>query len=139
VVDKAVVLIGTRGKDYGAGRFGGCFLNRVKYLLSLRKKLVAVAVLGRLTLLDRSADSFGGNPECVFHKPGQLALTIRIARKTMRIVWQNIVFALGVKFAILALAVAGIATMWLAVFGDVGVAVIAILNALRALRPVKAG
>ena len=78
MVDKAVVLIGTRGKDYGAGRFGGCFLNRVKYLLSLRKKLLAVAVLGRLTLLDRSADSFGGNPECVFHKPGQLALTIRI-------------------------------------------------------------
>ena len=67
-------------------------------------------------------------------KPSDIALAIRIARKTMRIVWQNIIFALGVKFAILGLAVVGIATMWLAVFGDVGVAVIAILNAMRAMR-----
>jgi len=67
-------------------------------------------------------------------RPTDIALAIRIARKTMRIVWQNIVFALGVKFAILGLAVAGIATMWLAVFGDVGVAAIAILNAMRAMR-----
>ena len=67
-------------------------------------------------------------------KPSDIAVCLRISRKTMRIVWQNIVFALGVKFAILALAVVGIATMWLAVFGDVGVAVLAILNAMRALR-----
>ncbi len=67
-------------------------------------------------------------------KPSDIAVCIRISRKTMRIVWQNIIFALGVKFAILALAVVGVATMWLAVFGDVGVAVIAILNAMRALR-----
>ena len=66
-------------------------------------------------------------------KPTDIAQAIRIARATMRIVWQNIIFALGVKFAILGLAVAGIATMWLAVFGDVGVAVIAIINAMRAL------
>lgn len=66
--------------------------------------------------------------------PSDIARAIRIAHKTMRIVWQNIVFALGVKFAILGLAVVGIATMWLAVFGDVGVAVIAILNAMRAMR-----
>ena len=66
-------------------------------------------------------------------KPTDIAQAIRIARKTMRIVWQNIIFALGVKFAILGLAAAGLATMWLAVFGDVGVAFIAILNAMRAL------
>ena len=59
---------------------------------------------------------------------------MRIARKTMRIVWQNIVFALGVKVLILVLAALGLANMWLAVFGDVGVAVIAILNAMRAMR-----
>lgn len=67
-------------------------------------------------------------------KPTDIALAIRIAHKTMQIVWQNIVFALGVKFAILGLAAAGIATMWLAVFGDVGVAAIAIVNAMRAMR-----
>lgn len=52
----------------------------------------------------------------------------------MRIVWQNIVFAIGVKVLILVLAALGLANMWLAVFGDVGVAVIAILNAMRAMR-----
>ena len=67
-------------------------------------------------------------------KPSDIALAIRIARKTMRIVWQNIIFALGVKFALRGVAVAGVATMWLAVVGDGGVAAIAILNAMRAMR-----
>ena len=58
----------------------------------------------------------------------------RIARKTMRIVTENIVFALGVKAAVLILSAVGIANMWLAVFADVGVAVLAILNSMRALR-----
>ena len=66
-------------------------------------------------------------------KPSNIARAIRVARKTMRIVHQNIVFAIGVKVLILALAAVGIANMWLAVFGDVGVAVIAILNAMRAM------
>ena len=66
-------------------------------------------------------------------KPSNISRAIRIARKTMRIVWQNIVFALAVKLLILALAALGIANMWLAVFGDVGVAIIAILNAMRAM------
>ena len=70
--------------------------------------------------------------------PSKIALAIRIAKRTMRIVWQNIIFALGVKIAILILAALGIATLWLAVFGDVGVAVIAILNAMRALRVERA-
>lgn len=67
-------------------------------------------------------------------KPSKIASAIGIARKTMRIVWQNIVFALGVKFAVLVLAAIGFATMWLAVFADVGVAILAILNAMRCMR-----
>jgi len=67
-------------------------------------------------------------------QPAKIALAIRIARKTIRIVWQNIVFALGVKGLVLILAAFGAATMWEAVFADVGVSVIAILNAMRALK-----
>ncbi len=70
-------------------------------------------------------------------KPSRLALAVRIARKTMGIVRQNIGFALAVKFAILILGALGIADMWLAVFGDVGVLILAILNAMRCLLPVK--
>ena len=66
-------------------------------------------------------------------KPSNIARAIRVARKTMGIVWQNIVFALAVKLLILLLAALGLANMWLAVFGDVGVAIIAILNAMRAM------
>lgn len=66
-------------------------------------------------------------------KPSRIALAIKIARKTMAIVWQNIVFALGVKFAVLILASFGMANMWMAVFADVGVAFLAILNAMRAM------
>ena len=67
-------------------------------------------------------------------KPSKIARAMRVARKTMRIVWQNIVFAIGVKVLILVLAALGIANMWLAVFGDVGVAILAILNAMRCMR-----
>lgn len=69
--------------------------------------------------------------------PADIARAITVARKTMGIVWQNIVFALGVKFAVLVLAAFGIANMWMAVFADVGVAVIAILNAMRAMNVKK--
>lgn len=65
--------------------------------------------------------------------PDDIAKAIDVARRTMRIVWQNIIFALGIKFAVLILAAFGIANMWMAVFADVGVAVIAILNAMRAM------
>ena len=70
-------------------------------------------------------------------KPSKLPSAIRISRKTMRIVRQNIVFALAVKAIILVLGAFGIANMWTAVFGDVGVMVIAILNAMRAMSKVK--
>ncbi|NLI22083.1 MAG: cadmium-translocating P-type ATPase [Clostridiales bacterium] len=65
--------------------------------------------------------------------PGKLALAMRIARRTLGIARQNIVFALGVKIAVLALAAVGLADMWLAVFADVGVSLLATLNATRAL------
>ncbi|MFT4006221.1 MAG: heavy metal translocating P-type ATPase [Lacrimispora sp.] len=67
-------------------------------------------------------------------EPSKLVDAITIARKTITIVKQNIVFAIGVKVVILALSAVGVATMWAAVFGDVGVSVLAILNAIRALR-----
>ena len=70
-------------------------------------------------------------------KPSRLPLAVKIARKTMRIVRENIGFALAVKFVILALGALGIADMWLAVFGDVGVLILAILNAMRCMLPVE--
>ena len=66
-------------------------------------------------------------------KPANAATAIRIAKKTMRIVRENIVFALAVKAVILLLGAMGMANMWIAVFGDVGVLVIAIMNAMRAM------
>lgn len=70
-------------------------------------------------------------------KPSNIAKAIRLSRKTMGIVWQNIVFALGVKLAVLVLAAVGIANMWMAVFADVGVAILAILNAMRCMNVKK--
>lgn len=70
-------------------------------------------------------------------KPSKIATAIAISKKTLRIVRQNIVFALGVKLLVLVLGALGMANMWEAVFADVGVSVIAILNAMRALRQNK--
>ena len=67
-------------------------------------------------------------------KPSKIALAIRIARRTLKIARQNVCFAIGVKVAVLLLATFGLATMWLAVFADVGVTVLAVLNAMRALK-----
>ena len=64
----------------------------------------------------------------------KISKVMQISRKTMRIVKQNIVFALGVKGLVLILGALGYASMWAAVFADVGVAVIAILNSMRTLR-----
>ena len=69
--------------------------------------------------------------------PMKIPAAIRIARRTMRIVRQNIVFAIGVKAVVLLLGALGFANMWIAVFADVGVSVLAILNAMRALRTKK--
>jgi len=67
-------------------------------------------------------------------EPLKLVSALKIAKKTKSIVWQNIIFALAVKAVILTLGALGIATMWEAVFGDVGVALIAVLNAMRAMK-----
>lgn len=66
--------------------------------------------------------------------PAKLPRAIRLARKTMRIVRENIAFALGVKLAVMVLGIFGIANMWIAVFADVGVCMLAILNAMRAMK-----
>ena len=65
--------------------------------------------------------------------PMQISKAIRISRKCLRIVYQNIVFAIGIKLICLALGALGIANMWLAIFADVGVMILAVLNAIRAL------
>lgn len=67
-------------------------------------------------------------------EPSKIASAIRIAKRTRNIVWQNIIFALGVKGIVLFLGAGGIATMWEAVFADVGVALIAVLNAMRVMK-----
>ena len=66
-------------------------------------------------------------------EPSKIVLARHISQKTMSIVKENIIFALGIKFSVLGLGAIGIATMWAAVFADVGVSVIAILNAIRTL------
>ena len=72
-------------------------------------------------------------------KPSKVALAVRIARRTIRIARQNVAFAIGVKIAVLLLASIGVATMWMAVFADVGVTVLAVLNAMRALKVQRHG
>ena len=67
-------------------------------------------------------------------EPQKIVTAIKIAKMTRKIVWQNIAFALGIKLITLLLGVVGFATMWEAIFADVGVALIAILNAARVIR-----
>ena len=67
-------------------------------------------------------------------KPSKIALAVKIARRTIRIAKENIWFAIGIKVLVLLLAIPGLATMWMSVFADVGVTVLAVLNAMRALR-----
>ena len=87
--------------------------------------------------------AFGENAEAAIEaadivlmddNPAKIAGVVKIGRKTMAIAHQNIVFALAVKAVVLLMGAAGVANMWEAVFADVGVSVIAILNAMRALR-----
>ena len=66
-------------------------------------------------------------------EPSKISIAIKISKKTMKIVRENIIFAITIKIIVLILSALGIATMWEAVFADVGVAIIAILNSLRML------
>ena len=70
-------------------------------------------------------------------EPSKIVDSIQLSKKTMKIVKENIVFAIFVKILVLVLCALGLATMWMAVFGDVGVSIIAILNALRMLKVKK--
>ena len=72
-------------------------------------------------------------------EPSKIVETIKLSKKTMKIVHQNIIFAISIKILVLILSALGIASMWEAVFADVGVSVIAIINALRALNVKKLG
>ena len=67
-------------------------------------------------------------------EPSKIVGAMKVSKKTMRIVIQNIVFAIGIKVLVLIFSALGISTMWEAVFADVGVCVIAVVNSLRALR-----
>jgi Cd2+/Zn2+-exporting ATPase len=69
--------------------------------------------------------------------PMKISAALRIAKKCMAIVWQNIVFSVGIKVGVIILAAFGIANMWAAIFADVGVMVLAVLNAIRAMIPPK--
>ena len=70
-------------------------------------------------------------------QPSKVAAAISISRRTLAIARQNVAFAIGIKVSVLLLAAFGMATMWLAVFADVGVTVLAVLNAMRTLRPLR--
>ena len=67
-------------------------------------------------------------------EPRKIALAIQIARRTIHIAHENVTFAIGVKVAVLVLATVGLGTMWMAVFADVGVTVLAVFNAMRTLK-----
>lgn len=66
--------------------------------------------------------------------PAKMPLSVRIARRTVRIIKQNIAFALGIKICVLVLGALGFANMWAAVFADTGVALLAVVNSMRALK-----
>ena len=70
---------------------------------------------------------------------GRIAETIRLSRRTHAVLWQNIILALGIKAVFLALAVTGSATLWMAVFADMGASLLVVANGLRLLRPTDAG
>ncbi len=129
-VEKLEEIISQRKKGEGAVAFVGDGINDAPALMRADVG-IAMGAMGSDAAIE-AADIV-----LMDDKPTRIAQALKLARRTLRIVWQNIIFALGIKFAVLILAALGIANMWMAVFADVGVAFIAILNAMRAMNVSK--
>ena len=117
--------------EYHAGLLPGDKVDQIETLIAAKKSKENLAFVGDgindAPVLSRA------DVVLMDDDPAKIALAMRIARRTLRIVYENIVFALAVKFACLLLGAIGMASMWTAIFADVGVMVIAVLNATRAL------
>lgn len=160
-IRKTVMLTGDSGKvaDHVAGELGldevysqllpGDKVEKVEELLNSKREKEKLAfvgdgindapVLGRADIgiamgaMGSDAAIEAADVVLMDDDPMQIAKAIKISRKCLRIVYQNIVFAIGIKLICLALGALGIANMWLAIFADVGVMILAVLNAIRAL------
>ncbi|MBS6679166.1 MAG: cadmium-translocating P-type ATPase [Clostridiales bacterium] len=160
-IRKTVMLTGDSGKvaDHVAGELGldevysqllpGDKVEKVEELLNSKREKEKLAfvgdgindapVLGRADIgiamgaMGSDAAIEAADVVLMDDDPMQIAKAIKISRKCLRIVYQNIVFAIGIKLICLALGASGIANMWLAIFADVGVMILAVLNAIRAL------
>lgn len=132
---------------YHAGLLPGDKVRHIESLLNDRRKVVFVGdgindapVIARADVgmamgaLGSDAAIETADVVLMTDSPAQVADALDVARKTRRIIWQNILFALGVKVIFITLGIAGIANMWEAVFGDMGVSLIAVFNAIRILR-----
>lgn len=125
--DKAAIVERMLGETTGCVAFVGDGVNDAP-VLARADVGIAMGALGSDAAIE-AADVV-----LMDDRPSKVAEAIRIARRTMRIVRQNIVFSLGIKALVLLLSAFGITNMWVAVFADVGVCLIAVLNAMRAMR-----
>ena len=135
--------------EYHAGLLPGDKVDRIEALIAQKKPKENLAFVGdgvndapvlsradvgiAMGALGSDAAIEAADVVLMDDDPAKIALAMKIARRTLRIVYQNIVFALTVKFACLVLGALGLASMWTAIFADVGVMVLAVLNATRAL------
>ena len=135
--------------EYHAGLLPGDKVNQIETLLAAKQPKENLAFVGdgindapvlsradvgiAMGALGSDAAIEAADVVLMDDDPAKIALAMRIARRTLRIVYQNIVFALAIKFACLVLGALGLASMWTAIFADVGVMVLAVLNATRAL------
>lgn len=125
-IEALIEELKVNGKKRGTLAFAGDGINDAP-VISRADVGIAMGALGSDAAIE-SADVV-----IMTDEPGKIAEAIKISRKTLSIVYQNIILSLGVKAAIMILSASGLGNMWLAVFGDVGVCFIAILNAMRAL------